>query len=536
MAFMRWNDDYLTGIEIVDQQHQHLVELINAVAPTLAVNELNPNAHTSGLIDALIDYVAVHFSTEDNLMVSSGIDARHLEHHRRAHNEFAQHVLFLRQQFEHGEDLNGTDLLRFLSNWLAFHILGEDQHMARELNAITNGLPADEAYSCVEGSKAELLQTANGVLVNALVNLFAQLTEQNRVLVEKNLRIESVNRELDHQRLTLANQVKERTAELLKAKEAAEAASNAKSRFLAVMSHELLTPMNAIMGFSHLIEHAKIPEKQREQARRIKVASEQLNSLLNEILQYARLESGEMTLESHSFRASTLISQVIEHIQQSAQKKNLRISSEIEAGLPQLIGDKNLLRHALEVLAINAVKFTENGSIKFLVRRMGNLHDDGKLTVIFEIIDTGMGIPPEKQHQLFQAFELLDASSTRRHQGIGLGLVICARIVRLLGGSLSVESQPHQGSCFTIKVDLGISDEYDAEQSLDSASIESSLRELKSLLSQDNISARYLFFKLKSYLQGVDSTLTQIMASHIEHYAFDLALQSFEELLQIRNA
>jgi len=532
MAFMLWNDDYLTGIDIVDQQHRHLVELINDAAPILAASHLHPESETGDLLDGLVDYVKTHFSTEDRLMVSQGIDTRHLQDHRRLHREFAQQVSILRRQFERGEDLNGTALLRFLSNWLAFHILGEDQHMARELSAIADGISPSDAYDRVEGSKAEILQTANNVLVNALVNLFSQLTEQNRVLVEKNLRIENVNRELDHQRLTLANQVKERTAELLKAKEAAEAASNAKSRFLAVMSHELLTPMNAIIGFAHLIEQADIPEKQREHARRIMLASEQLNSLLNEVLQYARLEAGETTVENHRFTASSLISQIVDRIQKSAQEKNLKITSSVDPELPILNGDSNLLRHALEILAFNAVKFTESGGVELTVKCQGPLQADGSLPILFQIRDTGIGIPLEKQHQLFKAFEQLDASSTRRHQGIGLGLVVCARIVHMLGGSLSVESQPHQGSRFSILLTLRTAKAHDTQPLLDPSSIAQSLLELKTLLGQDNISARYLFFKLKPHLETLDVTLTQIMATHIEHYAFDLALQTLEELLQ----
>lgn len=534
MSFMRWNDDYLTGIDIVDEQHRHLVELINRAAPVLAASNLQPDTETATLIDALLDYVNVHFCTEDELMVSQGIDPRHLTYHRQVHGDFAQHIHLLQLQFKQGEALNGTDLLSFLSNWLAFHILGEDQHMARELSAIADGLEADEAYNRVEGSKAEILQTANDVLVKALVNLFTQLTEQNRALVEKNLRIESINRELDHQRLTLANQVKLRTEELLKAKEAAEAASDAKSRFLSVMSHELLTPMNAIMGFSHLLEQATIPDKQREQVRHIMQASKQLNTLLKEVLQYVRLEAGELSPETHSFKASTLASQVIERIQKSARKKDIQVSSNVESGLPVLIGDSNLLRHALEILAFNAIKFTESGSISLVVRHIQQTQDDNRFIVAFEINDTGIGIPLEKQQHLFQAFEQIDASSTRRHQGIGLGLVVCSRIVHMLGGTLSVESQPQQGSRFTITLNLQTLADSDEGDSSELVSMEQNLQDLRTLLSQDNISARYLFFKLRPYLQNLDITLTEIMATHIEHYAFDLALQTFGELMQLK--
>ncbi|WP_054763791.1 bacteriohemerythrin [Methylomonas koyamae] len=263
MTFMTWSDNYLTGIEAIDRQHKTLVAMINDAAPELAASPALDIEVALPLLDGLLDYVAGHFQTEERIMASSGIDSRHLQHHQAMHGEFHRQVLALRRRVESGDDIDGTEVLRFLSNWLAFHILGEDQRMARELEAIGAGIAANEAYESTEGSKAEILQGANDVLVNALVNLFSQMTEQNRALAEKNAVLQAAHRELDNYRRTLEQQVEIRTAELRQAKEAAEAASHAKSRFLGTVSHELLTPLNAILGFAHLLEQARFRRKPR---------------------------------------------------------------------------------------------------------------------------------------------------------------------------------------------------------------------------------------------------------------------------------
>ncbi len=543
MAFMNWSDNYLTGIEVVDHQHKGLVNLINQAAPILTDDQLHDRAAAAPLLDALVHYVDEHFSTEEEVMRQGGIDPRHLIHHQKLHQGFAAQVDTLRRQFEEGDSLNGNELLRFLSNWLAFHILGEDQRMSRELRAITGGMGAAEAYDNVEGNKAEILQGANEVLVDALVNLFAQMTEQNRELVEKNRKIEAAHHELDLYRLQLEEQVSQRTAELQKtnlellgAKELAESAIIAKTRFLGTMSHELLTPLNAILGFAHLLEGADLPLKQHEQVKRILVAGERLHTLVNEVLQFSRLDMGEITIDEYAFDPAILLQDVASHIRKVAEDKSLELKISIEPGLGVLQGDELHLRQVLQALASNAVKFTEAGTVTLSARHLAR--ESQRMHVVFEVSDTGIGIAQERQSQLFRAFEQLDPKTTRRHGGIGLGLVISARLAKLMGGDLSVESTPGQGSRFRIALWLNIADNAvpaagilpDAGIQIAPEQLQQALEVLESLLAADDMEARKRFFQLEPYLQDFSGPLLEELARQIDQYEFDKALHTLRKM------
>lgn len=531
MTFMTWSDNYLTGIEAIDRQHKTLVAMINDAAPALAATALAVDVALP-LLDGLLDYVAAHFQTEERIMVRSGIDSRHLQHHQAVHGEFHRQVLALRRRVESGDDLDGTEVLRFLSNWLAFHILGEDQRMARELKAIGAGIAAGEAYERTEGGKAEILQGANDVLVNALVNLFSQMTEQNRALAEKNAVLQVAHRELDTYRRTLEQQVETRTAELRQAKEAAEAASHAKSRFLGTVSHELLTPLNAILGFAHLLEQSEIPPKAKEQANRIGAAGKRLQALLGDVLQFSRLEAGEVNIDYAPFQAAALLARLQERLAKSAYQKGLALTCDSDPALPALLGDQHLLGLALEALVNNAVKFTESGTVQLRVRLLDR--NNSRLLLSFEVEDTGGGIAPERQNQLFGAFEQLDATTSRRFEGIGLGLAIAARLAKLLGGELTLDSTPGGGSVFRISLWLAAVDAQavpvGSGQSLDRDATSAALNQLKMELSQSNIVARKRFGELRPFLSTLDAAAAQTMAQQIDNYAFDEALLTLNRI------
>ncbi|KJV05794.1 hypothetical protein VZ94_15510 [Methylocucumis oryzae] len=530
MTFMAWSEDYLTGIATVDEQHKTLVDMINASASLLAADCITTDNYATQLLDGLVNYVSLHFSTEDKLMTEQGIDIRHLQHHRTAHQGFAKQVEFLRQELDENGQFNGVKLLRFLSNWLAFHILGEDQRMAKQLKAIEQGHGPEQAYELIEGSKAEILQNANDVLVNALVNLFSQMTEQNRCLIEKNLKIEAANAELENYQKNLEQLVAARTAELTQAKNAAELSARAKNRFLGTVSHELLTPMNAILGFAHLLEQSDIPQKHREQAKRIISASEQLTAQLSEILQFSRLEAGDVETINSFFLPQVLLEQVVEFQYKVAKHKELSLLTYSDPDIPQVYCDVRLLRDAINILVNNAIKFTEHGFVAISAQLIKQ--EDNKAGICFEVKDTGIGIPLEKQKYLFQAFEQLDSTSTRRYQGVGLGLTLCARIIDLLGGQLTVESQPGKGSVFKIYLDLDINKTASYfNNPQDSRSLTIQLDEFKELLRHDNIEAKQAFRNLYGFFNTVDAQMTSELALLIERYEFDLALARVEKLL-----
>jgi hemerythrin-like metal-binding protein len=541
---MNWSDSFITGFDIIDQQHRRLVDMVNEAAAVLVDNRACDTDLTRPLLDGLVDYALTHFATEDGMMVSQGIDARHLEHHRGSHATFAEQVTHLRQQFDQGGGLNGNALLRFLSNWLVFHILGEDQRMTRELKAIASGLSAAVAYEHIEGTQSDLLRSANDVLVEALVDLFTQMTEQNRMLGEKNRNIEAAHQELDAYRQNLEHQVNSRTADLQRANEAlteardaAQVASRAKSRFLGIMGHELLTPLNAIVGFAHLLERADIPLKQHDQANRILRAGEQLNLLLNEVLLFARLDADEVKVENINFRPAELLSQVAESCSISARDKGIEVAIDVEPSMPALMGDFHYLQKIMEALASNAVKFTERGSVTLTARALEQTGQQVK--VALEVRDTGIGIPSARQALLFRAFEQLDDSTTRRHGGIGLGLMVCARLADLMDGKLTVESTVGAGSTFRLEIWLNLaaataSSATPAGQAggeIDAIALQNGLESLEVLLGQDNMQARQAFVGLESELKLAAPEQAAALAREIGNYDFQSALSRVRWLL-----
>jgi PAS domain S-box-containing protein len=240
---------------------------------------------------------------------------------------------------------------------------------------------------------------------------------------------------------------------LAKAKDAAEAASRAKSVFLANMSHEIRTPMNVIIGLTHLLRRGTADTRQLEQLHKISDAAHHLLTLINDILDISKIEAGKFVLDDGEFELEDVLAKVCALVSEKADKKGLEMVNDID---PALIGtfrgDALRLGQVLLNFAGNAVKFTEQGLIVLRVRRVEDTATD--TWVRFEVRDTGIGIAPEDQARLFQAFEQVDSSITRKYGGTGLGLTISRRLVALMGGEIGVDSRPGAGSTFWFSVRL----------------------------------------------------------------------------------
>ena len=235
--------------------------------------------------------------------------------------------------------------------------------------------------------------------------------------------------------------------QLLQAKRSAESAAMAKGEFLATMSHEIRTPLNGIIPMLDLIARGKLAPDQREMLRTAHESSQQLLRIVDDILDYSKLEANRLELEITSFNLREVLEAVMQLMQRSAEGKGLRLELNIDPNVRLPVrGDPIRLRQVLTNLIGNAIKFTERGGIQLNVRRLGETAAQHQLR--FEVRDTGIGIGHAQQQRLFNAFTQADASTTRLYGGTGLGLAICKRIVDLMGGQIGVHAEPGQGSTF----------------------------------------------------------------------------------------
>ena len=237
------------------------------------------------------------------------------------------------------------------------------------------------------------------------------------------------------------------------ARTAAESASKAKSAFVANISHEIRTPMNGVLGMLELSLLDQMPEAQRDTLKGAHDSAQSLLGLLDELLDFSKIEAGRMSLEHVAFDVQELITGVTELFRSKAEFKQIHLCSKVPGNLPMVMGDPARLRQVLNNLTGNAIKFTTTGEVAIEVSAKSS--DPCELS--FAVRDTGIGIPRDKQALIFEAFAQADSDTTRKYGGTGLGLAICQRLIQLMGGSLSVDSEPGVGSVFRFDLKLEVS-------------------------------------------------------------------------------
>jgi len=327
-----------------------------------------------------------------------------------------------------------------------------------------------------------------GILIAAFIStwmIFNKFSEFKELAEEESKKLLQKKEELNEELLQKKGELEEKVSQLKEAKKKVEQGSRAKTEFLSTISHEIRTPMNAIIGMTNLLSKDNPRPDQMEQLEILDFSSRTLLSLINDVLDFSKIESGRIEFEDVHFDLRFLLNGVLKSFQFHARKKGIDIELDIEGEFPEvLVGDSTRLTQILNNLMSNAVKFTEEGSVKLNVKALE--YDDKTVTLQFNIIDTGVGIAEEKKEEIFESFTQERANTTRVFGGTGLGLTISKKLIQLQGGDIYLESEKDKGSVFTVELTYKVGDRSNVDRLQTLQWDEDKLEGVKVLVVEDN--------------------------------------------------
>jgi len=464
MTAMAWVDEFNTGIELVDQQHQWLVDQLNRAAQLLSVERRKTtNDDFDVIITDMLSYAKKHFCDEEALITETGLDTRHIEARRQIHVDFVERMEKLVASKARGKR---AALLNEFSSWLALHILDEDQRMAAEIRAVNQGMNAAQAWDTCNGEQIGRLRDANKALAKSMLTSFNLMqranVESDALARERTRDIERMATELDR---THGNN------DELKRK---------KSSALAALSHEMLTPLNAILGFSHLLSESAMSGTDRDYISGIEKAGAELYTLFSQILMYARLEARGNTFISKSFDPSVLASLIEDRIGKTARGKKLTLHIKSSAPGCSVIGDADLLSDSIAAICTDVVRHTNSGMVYL---REEHIDEGDQLRISFSIRYT-----PERTLVVNTASGS-DAMSVIAN---GLGFNVGSSQLERIGALVESERKANGQQVIRINFSLDKANSPPAAES-EPLNIDDALNTLVTLLQQDDLQAKQLF-------------------------------------------